>query len=261
MKLCIIHINGERGSEAYTGLIDGIFQNIKADGTEITHRYARLRRAPDTIYAYPYFINSLDVVHRFAEASADGFDGVMVACSGDPGVIQGRSVSDIPVVGPFAASMHLACEYGLKFGVITVQERPWVEAVEMIVDANGMRSRCSGVRSIQIDSLEAFTRGFTEPAVLAAEIEKQGRVLVEQGANSIILASAGLSCIAAVAGLTRLPGDVPVFDVLSIGLKALEMRVELTRKAKLPATSRVGLGQRLPIDDFTRVKSIFSTQI
>jgi allantoin racemase len=262
MKLCVIHINGEKGSEAYTALIDGVFNRVKQPGTEITHRYARLKRASDTIYAYPYYINSLDVVHRFHEASNDGFDGVMVACSGDPGVIQGRSVSKIPVVGPFAAAMHLACEYGLKFGVVTVEDRPWLEAVHMIVDANGMRSRCSGVRSIETPSKIAFTQGFVDSSSVIADIERQARRLVDEGANSVILASAGLSCIGAAASFTQIPGlGVPVFDVLTVGLKTLEMRVELTTKGGFPVTSRVGLTELQDVADTARVKAQFAVQI
>ncbi len=262
MKLCVIHINSERGSEAYTAMIDGVFNKVKAPGTEITHRYARLRRAADTTFAYPYFINSLDVVPQFAVASEDGFDGSMVACSGDPGVIQGRSVSKVPVVGPFAASALLACEYGHKFGVVTTADRPWFEAVDKMVQANGLQTRCSGIRGIEIPSKEAFTRGFVEPEFVSQEIERQARKLVEEGANSVVLASAGLSCIAAVAGLIQIPGlGVPVFDVLTVGLKTLEMRVELSQKAGFPATSRTGMTEYFQPEDTARVKHIFSANI
>lgn len=259
MKLCVIHINSEKGSELYTQMIDGVFDKIKNPDTEIVHRYARLRRAADTTYAYPYFINSLDVAHRFAEASEDGFDGSMVACSGDPGVVQARSLSKIPVVGPMAASMHWACEYGLKFGIVTTADRPWFEAVNTIVTSNGLWDRCSGIRSIEIPSKQAFTQGFVDPAIVAAEIERQSRKLVEEGANSIVIASAGLSCIAAVAGLTQISDmGAPIFDVLSIGLKTLEMRVELTQKAGFPATSRVGMGEYFQPADTARVKTQFN---
>lgn len=259
MKLCVIHINAEKGSENYTKMIDGIFDGIKSPGTEITHRFARLKRAADTTYAYPYYINSLDVVHRFHEASEDGFDGIMVACSGDPGVIQARSVSRVPVVGPMAASMHWACEYGSKFGVVTTADRSWYEAVEMIVEANGLMRRCSGIRGIEIPSKEAFTRGFVEPSFVADEIERQSRRLIEEGANSIVIASAGLSCIAAVSGLREVAGlEAPIFDVLSVGLKTLEMRVELTTKAGFPPVSRVGMGEHFPSADTARVKALFN---
>lgn len=258
MKLCVIHINAEKGSEPYTNLIDGIFGKIKNPSTEIVHRFARLKRASDTIFSYPYYINSLDVVHRFAEASEEGFDGSMVACCGDPGVIQGRSLSKVPVVGPFAAAMHLACGYGHKFGVVTVIDRPWLEACDSIVAANGLQGRCAGIRGIGISSAEAFTRGFVEPKFVADEIERQSRILVEQGANSIVIGSAGMSCIAAVAGLNQIEDlGVPVFDSLSVGLKTLEMRVQLTKLGGYPPTSRTGLTELFKPEDAGRVRALF----
>jgi len=258
MKLCIIHINAEKGSEPYTKLIDGIFSKVKNPDTELVHRFARLKRASDTIFAYPYFINSLDVIHRFYEASQEGFDGAMVACCGDPGVIPARSISAIPVVGPFAAAMHLACGYGHKFGVVTVIDRPWLEACDTIVAANGLTSRCAGIRGIDISSQEAFTRGFAEPKFVADEIERQSKILVDQGANSIVIGSAGMSCIASVAGLNQISGmGVPIFDSLSVGLKTLEMRVQLTQKGGLPVTSRVGMTELFKPDDAARVRKLF----
>lgn len=258
MKLCVIHINAEKGSEPYTKLIDGIFDKVKDPTTEIVHRFARLKRASDTIFSYPYYINSLDVVHRFAEASEEGFDGSMVACCGDPGVTQGRSLSKVPVVGPFAAAMHLACGYGAKFGVVTVIDRPWIEACDAIVAANGLSGRCAGIRGIDISSKEAFTRGFAEPQFVADEIVRQSRILVEQGANSIVIGSAGMSCISSVAGLCQIEDlGVPIFDSLSVGLKTLEMRVQLSQRTKLPVTSRVGLTELFNPEDANRVKGLF----
>lgn len=258
MKLCIIHINAEKGSEPYTKLIDGIFEKIKEQRTELTHRFARLKRASDTIFAYPYTINSLDVVHRFAEASNEGFDGAMVACCGDPGIIQGRSLSKIPVVGPFAATMHMACEYGAKFGVVTVIDRPWLEYTEGLIASNGLQSRCAGVAGIEISSMEAFTKGFAGPEFVAEEIVRQSRKLVENGANSIVIASAGLSCIASVAGLNQIKDlGVPIFDSLSIGLKTLELRVTMTQRTGLPVTSRVGLTEFFKPEDSARVQGLF----
>lgn len=259
MKLCVIHINAEKGSEPYTAQIDAIFNKIKRSDTTITHRYARLKRASDTIFQYPYFLNSLDVIHHFVAADREQFDGAMVACSGDPGVSVARSLASIPIVGPFEAALHLACGYAYKFGVVTVQDRAWLDACEMLVVSNGLRERCAGIRRIDISSQEAFTKGFSDGAAfVAAEIEKQARLLVDQGASAILLGSAGLSCIASHAGLNQIKDlGVPIFDVLSVGLKTLEMRVDLSQKLGLPVTSRNGYMQHLAANDVDRVRKLF----
>lgn len=259
MKLCIIHINAEKGSEPYTAQIDAVFNRIRRPETVLTHRYARLKRASDTIYQYPYLLNALDVIHHFQQADRDGFDGAMVACSGDPGVTVARSLANIPIVGPFEAATHLACSYAYKFGIVTVQDRAWFDYCDQLVLTNGLRDRCAGIRRIDIASSEAFTKGFSGGgAEVVAEIEKQARILVDQGAAAIVLGSAGLSTICSHAGYNQIRDlQVPVFDVLSIGLKTLEMKVDLTQKLGLPATSRTGMMELLPAKDADRIRKLF----
>jgi allantoin racemase len=258
MRLCVVHINAEKGSEPYTELIDGIFHRVKRSDTEIVHRWAKLRRASDTVFAYPYMINAVDVVRCIAEASREGFDGAMVACSGDAGISQARTLTDMPVVGPWEATLHLAASYAYKFGVVTVEDRGWSEVCDSLVTSNGLQDRCAGVRRIEIPSAEAFTRGFADPAWVAAEIEVQARRLVEDGAGAIAIGSAGLSCIASAAGLSQLKDvGVPIFDTLCVGLKTLEMRVDLSAALDLPPISRLGYMERLDDASYERVTSLF----
>jgi allantoin racemase len=258
MKLYIVHINSEAVSGPYTKHISAIFDKVKREDTTIVHRYVRSKRATDAIYSFPYLLNKLDVVQHFLTADREGFDGTMVACCGDPAVIEGRSVAAIPVVGPFEATLHLACTYGRKVGVVTVAERSWWEWTHILIDSYGLSDRVSGVGRIDIPSREAFSVGFTDPSLVAKEIEKQARILVEQGANSIVLGSAGLSCIASAAGLSQIPElGAPIFDSLTVALKTLEMRVELTRKVGLPVVSRVGHMEHLPDKDVERLRKLF----
>jgi allantoin racemase len=260
MRLCVVHINAERGSEAYTELIDGIFAKVKRPDTEIVHRWAKLKRASDTVFTYPYAMNALDVVHCMVDAQREGgFDGAMVACSGDAGVAQARTVTDFPVVGPWEATLHLAASYAYRFGVVTVEDRGYSEVCDSLVVANGLGDRCVGVQRISIPSAEVFTRGFQEPAWAAVDIEAQARKLVDQGAGAIVIGSAGLSTIAAIAGLHQLTDlGVPIFETLTVGLKTLEMRVDLTASAGMPPISRYGYLERLDDDSYDRVNRLFS---
>jgi allantoin racemase len=249
MKLAVVHINAERGSEPYTEMVSGLFDKVKRPDTEIVHRWAKLKRASDTVFAYPYLLNSVDVIHNLIDASRTGVDGVMVACSGDPGVIEARSAVDVPVVGPWEATLHLAASYAYRFGVVTVEDRAWGETCHSLIAKNGMLNRCVGG--------EAFTKGFFDPAPVVADVERQARKLIDAGAGAIVIGSAGLSTMTAAAGLTAIDGTVPVFETLSVGLKTLEMRVDLTRGGGLPPTSRLGQTERIADSDADRVRALF----
>lgn len=259
MKLAVVHINAENGSEPYTRQVTAVFDAVKRPGTEIVHRWARLKRASDTVFAYPYMLNAVDVVHQIVDAATDrDIDGCMVACTGDPGIIEARTLVDIPVVGPWEATLHLASMYAYRFGVITVEDRAWVEACHSLVARTGLLGRCVGVRPIDVPSKEAFTEGFTNPDKVVAALEVQARKLIDDGASAIVIGSAGLSTIASTAGFTEVKDlGIPVFDALVVGLKTLEMRVDLTKKAGLAATSRGGNMRRFPDIDARRVRALF----
>ncbi len=261
MKICVVHVNCEEVSAPYTKLIDANFARAKRADTEIVHRYVRrLKRATDTVFPLPILLNKVDVVERFIVAGNEGFDGAMVACSGDPGVAEARSIVSMPVVGPMEAALHLACAYGRKVGIATVADRSWSEYCETMVDAYGLGGRLAGVMRIPMPSQEAFTTGFMTPDVVAKQIEETAAQLVEQGANSVVIGSAGLSVIASTVGLTQVSG-APIFDCLTVGLKFVELRADLKMKCAVPETSRVGLTERLAAKDLDRLANLFSLAV
>lgn len=263
MKICVVHVNCEELSGPYTKLIDANFNRVKRDDTIIVHRYVRhLKRATDTVFPFPILLNKVDVIERLVEADREKFDAAMVACSGDPAVPEARSIVSMPVVGAMEASLHLACMYGHKIGIVTVADRSWSECCEMMANGHGLGGRLAGVARISIPSQDAFTKGFTDPVPVAAEIERVSRDLAERGANAIVIGSAGLSVIASAAGMVQVSGTgVPIFDCLSVGLKFAELRADLTHKFGVPETSRVGYTERLAAKDVDRLATLFGLPI
>lgn len=260
MKLAVIHVNAEKYSGIYTDLIDANFRRVKNESTELRHLYVRrLRRATDTVFAYPTLLNKLDVVEQALVAREEGADAVLVACSGDPGVIEARTLLDVPVIGPMEAALHLAATYGRKLGIVTVQDRSWVEYCEALTESSGLGGRLAGVRSIGIPSSQAFTEGFSQPQAIAAEVAAAARQLVEEdGAQAIVIGSAGLSVMSSAAGLAAVPDmGAPIFDCLSAGLKVAELRAQLQQSLGVPPCSRAGWGERLPENDIARLRKLF----
>ena len=259
MKISIVHVNCEELSGPYTKLIEANFNRAKRDDTVLEHRYVRrLKRASDTVFPFPILLNKVDVVEQFIAAGRGGADGAMVACSGDPGVAEARTLLSVPVVGPMEAALHLACTYGYKVGIVTVADKSWSEYCEMMVNAYGLGTRLTGVKRIKVPSMEAFTVGFQNPEVVAKAVAETANELVEAGADAIVIGSAGLSVMSSAAGLTRTPDSgAPIFDCLTVGLKMTELRVDLTKKFGLPEASRVGYGERLAEKDVGRLTDLF----
>lgn len=259
MKICVIHVNCEELSKSYTEIITRNFDKVKRPDTEIVHKYvAHLRRASDTVFALPILLNKVDVIQRIVEAEAEGADGVMVACSGDPGVIEGRTLVDFPVVGPMEAALHIAATYGKKIGIVTVADPSWAEYCGTIADNCGLTGRIAGVQPISIPSAIAFTEGFEKPEPVRDAILAAARKLVANGANTIVLGSAGLSVMASATGLSQVPEfGVPIFDTLSTGLKMTELRVDLHKAFGIPSASRIGMFEKLDQADRGRIARLF----
>lgn len=261
MKICIVHVTAEEVSGPYTDQIVPNFERVKRPDTEIVHKYVRhLRRATDTVFAYPTLLNKIDVIDRVVEAESEGCDAVMVACSGDTGVSDARTVVRIPVVGPMEAGMHLACTYGYRFGIVTVDDTTWSAYMHTAVHQAGLIQRFAGLKQIKTPSKVAFTLGWTTGlSELMDDVRASALELVAEGAEAIVIGSAGLSVMSTTIGMGSIGGDleVPVFDCLTAGMKMAELRADLQRHLGVPAVSGGGWSAHFGGDDRARVDRLF----
>ena len=121
-----------------------------------------------------------------------------------------------------------------------------------MVDDYGIASRFVGLRSLEIPTAVVFTKGFEEPDMVGKEIISRALELVEdEGAESIIMGSAGLSTFAVSAcGLYQVdPHSVPIFDTMCVGLKMAELRVDLQQRLGVPSrrpVARAGTANSRP---------------
>mgnify|MGYP001813697301 CR=1 FL=1 len=56
--------------------------------------------------AVPFYHGAL--FRRIKKAEEEGYDGVIVGCSADPGLLEAKRMVSIPVTGPLEANLHLA---------------------------------------------------------------------------------------------------------------------------------------------------------
>jgi len=262
MKICIVNINEESVSGPYTELLTKNFNKVKREDTELGWKYVkRLKRASDTVMSYFIQFNRTDIIECMYQASQEGYDAIMVACSGDPGVYEASEIVDIPVVGPMEAAMLTACMFGNKFGILTVEDRRWAEYCEELAVRYGLKSRLSGVERISIPSSDAFTKGFLDLPWIGKELIAKSQKLIDGGANSIVIGSAGLSTMASAAGISKVPEcNAPIFDCLSAGLKMAELRADLNKKLGMPPVSRVGAHELLRPKDISRVRALYGQE-
>jgi Asp/Glu/hydantoin racemase len=260
MRIGFVHMTTEETSGDYAQMISTNLNRVKEESTKVDHRFVKhLRRATDSATAYPMVLNQADIVDEVVALAGDGADAVVVACSGDGGVAEARSVVDIPVVGPLEATMGIAVGYGWKFGVVTVDDRAWATHLDQLVHAYGFSSRYVGTRRMSTPIATVFTEGFSNPQLVLGDLTARGRELVDDGADVVLIGSGGLCAFATAGSLSRIDEvDVPVLDTMAVGLKVAEMRAGLTRGLGVPAMSRVGWAARFPDRDRERVNRVFA---
>lgn len=132
--------------------------------------------APDLLgLAVPPFLDA------FREAEKQGYDAVVPLGTLDLGVDAGRSVVDIPVVGPSKSMLHIASMLGRRFGILMYDDFVLPLGYRM-VERFHMMDKVVGWR----------TCGFELPDIIANREEvvgkfvEQARDLVKLGADVIL---------------------------------------------------------------------------
>lgn len=150
---------------------------------------------------------------------AASFDGVVVACYGDPGLHAAREVSPVPVVGIAEASMLVACTVAHSFSIVTVlpRVRPLLEDT---VRLHGLESRCASIRTTPLSVLDCER----DPEAAGREIVKAARLAIdEDGAEAICLGCAGMGPLDKA---VQAQVGVPVLDGVPCAVKLLESVVD-----------------------------------
>jgi allantoin racemase len=148
-----------------------------------------------------------------------GFDGVVIACYGDPGLLAARQVSPVPVVGIAEASMLIACTVAHRFSIVTVLPRV-KPMLEDVVRMHGLESRCASVRSTPLSVLDCER----DPAAAEREIVKEARLAIDEDhAEAICLGCAGMGPLDKA---VEAQIGVPVLDGVACAVKLVESVVD-----------------------------------
>ena len=219
-------------SATVTALIEAEALRSAAPGTSIT-----TVTAPFGVAYIETRFEAMLGAHAVAEVAAQqaaGYDAVIVAAFGDPGLLALREVLPMPVTGMTEAALMSACLLGQRFSIIAISTRisAWYRE---IVDSYGLLGRLASIRSLDFPLRDVASIQQDHRDALLALAE---RAVKEDGADVIVLAGAPLAGLARqVHGL--LP--VPVVDGVSSAVNHAQ-----TLAALMPTKARAGSFARPP---------------
>jgi len=139
-------------------------------------------------------------------------DAFVIGCFGDPAVAALRELTAAPVVGLGTAALIQASLVASRFGVITTLERG-VPAIWSQLAGAGVARSCAGICSVEVAEDPEPARHGPADEQLLARLTRQGRRLLADGADGLVLACAAFGCcserLAAALG-------VPVCDGIGV---------------------------------------------
>jgi allantoin racemase len=211
MRIKVINPNT---TESMTRKIGAAAEAVAAPGTKIIA--VSPRHGPISIEGhYDEAVSVIGLLEEIHAGEADGVDGYVIACFGDPGLRAAREIAHGPVLGIAEAAMHAASFVATGFSVVTTLERTRIIA-EHLVEAYGMARFCRKVRATDLSVLDLEDETSDARRIITAEC---GRALAEDGAGAIVLGCAGMADLART--LSR-ELDAPVIDGVAVAVKFAE---------------------------------------
>lgn len=167
--------------------------------------------------AAPYFHAA------FIEAQEKGFDAVVPLGMLDLGVDGGRSLVDIPVIGPLEAVYHVAAQLGDRFGIICYH--PYTVPRQMTMTRMyGMESWIAGRRTsgYKLNQIASNKDQMVENFIAAA------RALIDQDGADVIIPHGITQCPVQIDPLwLQKELGVPVVEGIGAPIRMAAMMVKL----------------------------------
>lgn len=260
--IAVVNINDPniKYQSAWLDTIQSHFEAVAHPDTEIVMKSPEppaLRRADETVVPYFMFLNNRNILEQVYEAAGDGADGVFIACSEDPVLLEARTLVDVPVAGAAEGTFQFAGTLGDRFGIVIPNSDQLGMLWRDLLKKNELTDRCVDVVPMDQPFIETFTQGWEDPNNVTDVVRDAARTCVDGGADSVILGSGGLSTMATAADFTTLDEEVPLLDVLSVGFAMLETKITLVDTLGIPPVSRAHGRERVDGEDLDRVRSLF----
>ncbi len=162
---------------------------------------------------YEYTLAGFASIREYLRLEKE-YDGILLACFGDPCLYGLKNVSKCPAIGIAEASFSLSCVLGQRFGLLVTTP----SAVPMMFDLirqYGFESRCAAIETINTSVLD--TEAFKDESV--RKLIEAGKAAISRGAEVLILGCAGMTGMKAEIESAL---HVPVIDPVEAGYIMLE---------------------------------------
>lgn len=205
-------------------------------------------------YSYLQNLHREQFVRAALMAESAGYDAMFIGTIPDVGLLEARTLVDIPVIGYGQASFHIASMLGDKIGVVNFLE-PLADELRQNADRYGLGGKLGPIVQTEF-GFDDVLAGFENPEPIIASFKKAAEKAIAEGADVIVPGEGPLNVFLATNGIARI-GDVPVVDSFAAGIKMCESLVDLREKSGIYMTRRGYYNAKPPKEAVARLRELY----
>jgi allantoin racemase len=210
MRILLINPNST------AAMTDGIEKAARAAALPTTEVHAvNPEGVPPAVESYADEALCIPATLALAEAEADRWDAIIIACHSDPGIDAVRERVRNLVIGIGEASYAAALAAGRRFSLITLTAR-FVPRKREQIRRLGLLDRCASIRTLGAGVVEGFEG---KDRLRDRYLAEAAAAVREDGADAVVLGCSGMVGIA-----EDLQGQlcVPIVDPVVASVKLAE---------------------------------------
>lgn len=191
-----------------------------------------LENSPEVLESFiDYTLAGANVIEYIRKNKVESkYDGILLACFGDPGLYALKELLNIPVLGIAEAAISASLLLGFKYSIVAAVSKARA-MMESLVKSYGLEGRLASVEALDVDICT-----FIEQEQLLYDAALScGHQAIAKGAEVLILGCAGMTILDKKIAKEL---GIPVVDPVSAGLHMLSSIIDSGLY-----TSKIGLYQ------------------
>lgn len=208
-------------------------------------------------HAYLQNLHREQFVRAALMAEKAGYDAMFIATIPDVGLLEARTLVDIPVVGYGQASFHMASMLGDCIGVVNFLA-PLADEIRQNAARYGLGGKLGPI--VQTDvGFDAILAGFKDPQPVIDSFIKAAESAISEGADVIVPGEGPMNVFLATHGISRI-GDVPIVDSFGAGIKMCESLADLQRVSGVYMTRKGYFNAKPPVEAVERLREMYGLE-
>ncbi|WP_226037528.1 aspartate/glutamate racemase family protein [Aquibacillus saliphilus] len=208
-------------------------------------------------YSYLQNLHREQFVRAALIAEKAGYDAMFIGTIPDVGLLEARTLVDIPVIGYGQASFHIASMLGNKIGVVNFLA-PLADELRENAHRYGLSEQLGPI--VQSEAgFDDVLAGFRNPEPVIAAFKKAASIAIAEGADVIVPGEGPMNVFLATNGISRI-GDVPVVDSFGAGIKMCESFVDLRNLSGVYMTRRGFYHAKPPAEAIARLRQLYGQE-